>query len=330
MQMEIIVGHSRHWIEAIGEMKKYMEDCDLVILEEPEDELFYGMLRREISVEEYMRHLKEDCFAKTPAFPKFSSSLYKVLIELFDRGIRAIQVDPYMSALENIYSIIYNMEGSASTDEILNTIERDPVLKEVYRVEKMRAAASIKYYSSFNDFNKAIEAIKELSRAEAEMLKLRIKLRASEICQRICSDKADRIYVEAGDLHTPLSGELARNLRKLGVKAQITPIFHLSGAVLRVTGGKLRYIFPPSHTIVLRRYWGIDEDDYDDILAARSLIRMMFLERGTERMPSSHEENPKMRSEIAIDRFVSSLDLEGCKRVFDDVMSGKPQLIAFF
>lgn len=330
MQMEIIVGHSRHWIEAISEMKKYMENCDLIILEEPEDELFDEMLRGEISVEEYIRHLKEDCFAKTPAFPKFSSSLYNVLVELFERGIRIIQVDPYMSALDNIYSIIYNMEGNASTDEILSTIERDPVLKEVYRVEKMRAAASIKYYSLFNNFNKAIEAIKELSRAEAEMLKLRIELRASEICKRVCLDNANRIYVEAGDLHTPLSGKLARNLRKSGIKAEITPVFHLSGAVSRITGGKLKYIFPPSHTIVLRRYWGIKEDDYDDILAARSLIRMIFLERGTERMPSSHEENPKMRSEIAIDRFVSSLDLEGCRKIFNDVISGKPRLIAFF
>jgi hypothetical protein len=330
MQTTIIVGHSRHWLETISEMKEYMEKCDLIMLEEPEDELFEEMLRKRISVEEYMRHLKEDCFAKTPAFPKFSSALYKVMIELFERGIRIIQVDPYMSALDNIYSIIYRMEGNASTEEILRTIEEDPVLSEVYRIEKMRAAASIKFYSSFNNFDAAVEAIKELSRAEAEMLKLRIRMRALEICQRILSNSARNIYVEAGDLHTPLSGELMKNLRETGIKACIKPVFHLSGAVSRITGGKLRYIFPPSHTIVLRRYWGMKEDDYDDILAARSLIRIMFLERGVERMPSSREENPKMRSEIAIDRFVSSLDMEGCRKVFDGVMSGRPQLIAFF
>lgn len=325
----IIVGHSRHWVEAIGEMRRHMEGCDLIVLEEPEDELFEEMLRRRISVEDYMRHLKDDCFAKTPAFPKFSSALYNVLIELSERGIRVVQVDPYMSALEKIYSIIYNMEGNASTGEILEAIKADPVLGEVHRVERMRTAASIKFYSSFNNFESAVEAIKELSRAEAEMLRLRIRMRAVEICRRILSDGASRVYVEAGDLHTPLSGELAKNLREAGVKFGVKPVFHLSGAISRMTGGRLRYIFPPSHTIVLRRYWGMEEDDYDEVLAARSLIRIIFLERGTERMPSSVERNPKVRSEVAIDRFVSSLDLDGCRRIFDDLMSGKLPLVAF-
>ncbi|GLI54108.1 hypothetical protein [Thermodesulfovibrio yellowstonii] len=87
MPDEINIVFSSHRIEFLASISDWMQQSDLIILEEAPNEMFKKMLKEEISIKEY---LEEELFE----FPEFSYRFYKILQELYKSGKEILQIEP--------------------------------------------------------------------------------------------------------------------------------------------------------------------------------------------------------------------------------------------
>lgn len=65
--------------------------------------------------------------------------------------------------------------------------------------------------------------------------------------------------------------------------------------------------------------WKKRNKKQEDLLAAQSIIRIMFLEREKEKFPSKRLRFPHLEEEIKLIEFVRKLGYKDCEKIFDQV-----------
>ncbi len=297
MQSQITVAFSPHRIETLPFAQKLMNEHDIIILEEPPNPLFQKFLENQLSLEEYIKNT--DFW-----FPSFIKESLKLLLDLYKKGKKILQVEPY---LEKITYIQKELEKEKHIDEIINTEE----LKKIYQVENNAIGKLLKYYemSLKGDFHEIVEAVKAFSKADAKRFRLRDKLRAKAIIKLL--PEKGKVYIEAGTIHVYF-----KKLLHIYIGTS-WKIYHkyLLGEVIRSLTGKI-WIFPPGELLTLRYILKRKEDkQIEDLLAARSLIYIKVIPK-EELVPDSKEPFPHLKRELKAIQIVNTLSFEDCAVLF--------------
>ncbi|RUM89034.1 MAG: hypothetical protein DSZ24_02195 [Thermodesulfatator sp.] len=276
---EIFLILSPHRLEFLPQAFALMQRCEAVVLEEPRHPDLEAMLTGQISLERFLESAE-------PGFPEYSRVLYAKLQELFVRGVRVLQVEPY---LEGVQEIQARLAAGQSPEEIL----RDPGLSRIYRHEHETFGRLLEFYSSLTaPFETLVEKIKRFAQADASRLLFRDTLRAKALRRLLEDFSAQRVYVEAGYIHLHLVKELAqrppsgyrlrvRNLVRLAIRGQLHPgLWPAPGDGLTAF-----YLFEKRRAVE------------EDLLAARSLIYIRLIEKN-ELKPSPENPFPHLRDEV--------------------------------
>ncbi len=296
----ITIGFSSHRIEVIPFAKTLMENHELIIAEEAPNPAFNDMLDKKIPIKKYLDNIDT-------SFPEFSRRMYQLLRELYKKGKKIFQIEPYVERLIQIHERFFKGECPADVIKI-------PELKDVYETEKKATKALLHFYeSSLNrSFPLVIEAVKNFARADAKRFQLRDTMRAKAISEVI--SEAQTIFIEAGAIHTYLE----KVLRKiLGDKCEIKPTFLLEPVVEKLTGKK--QIFAPGDIITEHYIFNRRKDtDFENLRAARALIYIQILKK-EEMMPTQKERTPHLKDEIRAIELSNKLTFHQCEEFYQKI-----------
>ncbi len=295
----ITIALSPHHAEALPSARQHMEQHQLILLEDAPSPHFSDMLQGRFPIDDYIMGLD-------PAFPQFERLMCNLLRELYGKGLRIMQVEPYLERLLRIHELL--AEGKTPEDVL-----RNPLLEEVYTAERRATGALLHYYvkSMKAPFDEVLEAVKAFAIADAARLKLRQGLR-SEAIRALVANDVD-IYVEAGYIHFPLYLFLKRELPP----SQTIRIVYLLAQVVRRMGGKRRNLGPGDILTLLYLLHRKVPKDRADLMAARSLIYVKLLQK-EELIPDSLDA-PHCADIVKVNRFVDSLGLDECRSLFDQL-----------
>ncbi len=299
----ITIGFSSHHVETLPLVREQMEKHQAIVLEEPPSPHFPAMLSGTLSINDYIVELD-------PGFPEFEQRMCGLLRELYKRGGRIVQVEPYLEKLLQIHELF-------AAGKTVEQVMQEDSLKEVYLVEKSATGALISYYALSVDgpFEVVVGAVKNFARADALRLTLRERLRARAIASLY--KPAEKMYVEAGYIHYPLY----RYLRKeLGKHKKIRVVFLLA-PVVRKLQARRRNMGPGDVlTLHYSLHHGLQEE-LANLLAARSLI-FIKLVRKEELIPGSSE-TPHAEDELKVNRLVDRLAFTHCRELYEQIRLAK-------
>jgi len=296
----ITIGFSSHRIEVIPYAKILMENHDVIITEESPNSRFKDLLDNKISIDNYLSEIDS-------GFPEFSRRMYKFLKRLYKKGKKILQIEPYIERLMEIHEMFLEKKEPSEVLEI-------PRLKEVYEAEKKATGALLYFYESSmgRSFEKIVDAVKNFARADAERFRLRDQMRAKAITEILPEDEA--VYIEAGAIHVCLEKALQQKVRKT---RNIRTVFLLEPVVRKLTGKK-QVIAPgdilTEHYIFRKR----KNEDFENLLAARSLIYIQILEK-EEMIPSRTEKTPHIKDEIQAIELVNKITFKQCKEIYGKI-----------
>lgn len=293
---KVIVAFSSHRIEALEFMQKEMEKHEAIVLEEPANPKFNAMLEGKLDIDKYIDEVY-------PPFPEFSRRLYRLLIKFNKKGKKILQIEPYLETLEKIYKKIDKEKPDA--EELSN----DPELGIVYRKESEVFQSLLKFYESSRNFDDAVKATVEFAKKDASRIKLRDKMRASEIKKLNFSS----IYVEAGYIHFPLANYL-----------RAKRLFLLEKPTKKLM--KMRHALSPSDILTLRMMHIDKPGEKEKLLAARSLIYVSLITK-KEMVPTAISKFPHLEEEARVIKFVNSLDYDECKKYFNMLTFSKREYV---
>lgn len=296
----ITIAFSSHRAESIPFAKKLMEDHDFIILEEAPNPRFTDMLNKKISIDAYVRDEETE-------FPEFSRRYYKALRELYKKGKKILQIEPYMEQLMHIHSLF--SEGKKPNDILMIK-----GLSKVYETERKVTAALLYFYETSlrNIFQKAVEAVKNFARADAERFRLRDTMRAKAISKTLVDD--NKVYIEAGGIHVYLE----KSLKKIpGEIYHIKTVFLLEPIIKKLIGKK--EVFGPGDHLTINYILNKKmNNNYETLLAARSLIYIKLLIK-EEMLPSKKEKIPHIKDEIMANELVKGLTIAQCEELFKKI-----------
>jgi hypothetical protein len=281
-----------------------MEGHEVVALEEPPTEGFAVMLAGHRTIEAHLEDL-------TPEFPEYSRRQCELLRRRHQSGVRIVQVEPFMAALEAIHT---RFEAGGHPQEM----ESHPTRGPVYRAEKRWSSALLAYYAAAAgpDLDRAVEAVCSFARVDAERGHVRDAMRARELVR--CLDSGRRLYVEAGLLHSGLVEQLRRHVP---VGVPVHPRWLSAGTDAR--GAAPPPLAPGDQlTLAFARGEGPDRDRAH-LLAARSLVQAAITIK--EEMPPTPENPyPHARDDAVSGRLVGRLGYEDCRRLLPAIRSRSP------
>ncbi|MGD9043708.1 MAG: hypothetical protein PVG06_08345 [Desulfobacterales bacterium] len=293
----ITIGFSIHRSEVIDITADLMHHHDVIFLEEPPANGLQEMLQGDLSIDDYLLPAEVE-------YPEFSHRMCLLLRDLYQKGKKIIQVEPFLEHLLAIHTFF--SQGHRPKD-----LQPDSVHHRVYQAERDATKALLDYYQVVmnGSFKAAIEAIIRFARCDAARFRLRDSLRARALAAEL--NKGSSAFIEAGVIHLALYHLLKKRLPE---SLQLKPIF-LARKALKILGVKghlfgpgdqltLTYIFHPKTHGTFR----------EELLAARSLIYSKLVEK--EEMSADLERFPHIRNELACIRTVKLLTLEDCDRLF--------------
>ncbi len=300
MERIITIGFSPHRIETLYFAEKLMKEHDIIVLEEPYNEMFFSFLEDKIPLETYLEN--NDFW-----FPEFIKRASLILKNLYKEKKKIFQIDPYLEKVSLIQKRI-------SEEENLKNILQDEELKKVYEVEHKAIGKLLEFYqlSMGDDFLKIVEAVKTFSKADAERFRLRDKLRAKAIL-KILPEKG-KIYIEAGTIHIYFKKLLHLYLGKAW---KIRHKFLLEDYLKPIIGKA--WLFPPGEILTLRYILKRKENQQiENLLSARSLIYIKIIPK-EELVPSEKEPFPHLKKELKAIKMVNMLSFENCKRLYKEL-----------
>ena len=293
----ITIGFSIHRPEVIGITADLMGRHDVIFLEEPPANGLQEMLKGALSIDDYLLPAEVE-------YPEFSRRMCRLLRELYHKGKKIIQVEPFLEHLLAIHRFFSQGYGPKE-------LKPESVHHQVYQAERDATKALLDYYQIVmnGSFKDAIQAIIRFARSDAARFRLRDSLRAEALAAEL--NKGSSVFIEAGVIHLSLYHLLKKRLPQ---SLQLKPVF-LARKTLKILGVKghlfgpgdqltLTYIFHPKTHGTFR----------EELLAARSLIYSKLIEK--EEMSADLETFPHIRNELACIGAVKLLTLEDCDRLF--------------
>jgi hypothetical protein len=295
----ITIGFSSHHIEVIPSARKQMAGHDVVVLEEPPSDRFREMLTGSLAIEDYLLELDS-------GFPEFDRTMCQLLRDLHRQGKDILQVEPYLERLLEIHELF----AAGKTPEQVLAMGR---LRNVYVAECRASGALIDFYghSMSAGFGTVVEAVKRFARADAIRLGLRERFRARAIAG--LADAGVDTYVEAGYIHYPLYHSLRKTL---GDRSRIRVVFLLA-PVFRSLRARRRNLGPGDILTLLYVFGRTPPEEYQDLLAARSLIYIKLIAK-EEVLPGASL-YPHAEDEARANRLVDSLTYDDCRTLFGKV-----------
>jgi hypothetical protein len=178
--MSMKVVFSSHRVENIPFLEREIEGARVVVLEEPENDLFLRVLRGDITPQRYVELIDTQ-------FPVYTEKLMEMLRNVLQRHSekKILQIEPYLKEVENLR---YLNRG----DEKVREMERKVNL------------AYIDYAESFlkGDFDDIVEKVITFAEADAERFLMRDKMRAEALIEARLDPPS---IIEAGVMHTKLA-----------------------------------------------------------------------------------------------------------------------------
>jgi hypothetical protein len=299
--MKITVAFSPHRSEALSFAADTMRKHQAIVLEEPATPLLVGMLEDKVSIDAYLLEVDFE-------FPRFARKSCELLRELHLEGKKILQAEPFMERLGEIHDFF----GEGGRPE---GIQEGAPHHAVYREEHTWTAALLDYYqkSAGHDFDEIVSAVKAFARADASRGRLRDQLRAEEIVSM--ARPYESVYVEAGELHVPLLGELRRRIASQDL---LKPVY-LMGPVVKQLGGKGRALGPGDLLTLIYAFRPEYEGRRADLMAARNLIHVKILKK--VEIEEGEDRFPHARDQIESNHLVEGLSYKECRGLFEEIRS---------
>jgi hypothetical protein len=301
--MKITVAFSPHRAEALPFAADTMRKHEAIVLEEPANPLLVGMLERKVPIDEYLLEMDFE-------FPRFARRSCELLRELYREGKKILQVEPFMERLGEIHDFF----GEGGRPE---GIQEGASHHAVYREEHEWTAAILDYYqkSGGRDFDEIVSAVKTFARADASRGRLRDRMRAEETVSMARSYES--VYVEAGDLHAPLLGELRQ---RIAPRDLLKPVYLMQPVVKRL-GGKGQALGPGDLLTLIYAFRPDYQGQRAGLLAARNLIHVKILKK--VEIVEGEDRFPHTRDQIESNQLVERLSYADCRGLFEQIRSLK-------
>jgi hypothetical protein len=290
---EITLLYTTHRLEMLKFFEKYAEKADVIVLEEPENPAFKQYLKGEIDEDGYLHTVDTE-------FPKYMKAQLKVLKRLYEKGKEILQVEPYMEKVVEIYRLI-------ERGKLFDALEKDPLLKLVYSVEKQVSRPLVMYYTAvaLGDFDKAVFWTVKFAEMDAQRIIIRDELRARKIADLI--NRGSRILIEAGYIHTPLR----EMLKKLSGNVKIVSALEEAARELGLAyrphpGDELTWAFMEDRGLTCREL---------RLLGARALAYITLINK-EELEPAPDNPYPHLLDQHKATEAVSKMTYEECKERF--------------
>jgi hypothetical protein len=293
----ITIGFSIHRSEVIDIAADLMQRHDVIFLEEPPANGLQEMLQGALPIDDYLLPAEVE-------YPQFSRRLCRLLRDLYQKGKKIIQIEPFLEHLLAIHTFF--SQGHRPEE-----LQPDSVHHQVYQAERDATKALLDYYQIVmnGSFKVAIQAIIRFARADAARFRLRDSLRARVLAAEL--NKGSSAFIEAGVIHLALYHLLKKRLPQ---SLQLKPVF-LARKALKILGVK-GHLFGPGDRLTLTYIFHprIHGTLTEELLAARSVIYSKLIEK--EEVSVDLETFPHIRTELACIRTVNLLTLEDCDRLF--------------
>ena len=293
----ITIGFSIHRPEIIEITANLMERHEVIFLEEPPAPGLKEMLKGVLPVDDYLLPAEVE-------YPEFSRSMCRLLRELYRKGKKIIQVEPFLQNLLAIHTFF-------SHDHRPDELTPQSIQHQVYLAERDATRALLDYYQNVmsGSFSAAIDAIIKFARVDAARFRLRDRLRADALAAHLTGWST--AYIEAGAMHYALYPMIRK---RLPGPVQITPVF-LAHRALRTLGAK-GHLFGPGDQLTLTYLFhpNISGTLKEALLAARALIYTKLIAK--EELSADLKTFPHVRNELACIRTVKALSLDDSKRLF--------------
>ena len=293
---KITVGLTPHRLEFLPESLKLMEEHELVVLEEPPHPKFKDLLEGRVPIENFVRESES-------GFPAYALELYRALKDLYARGKKILQVEPYLERWVKIQEAL--AEGRKPEE-----LKRDPELSPVYLHEHETFGRLLEFYGAMKtSFEELVERIKAFARADARRIDFRDRLRAQAILEILKTSSKASLYIEAGYIHLKLVYYLARG-KPSSCRLEVR---NLILSAVKAEG--LKGLWPsPGDGLTSYYLFGKHRPIDENLLAARSLIYIRLIEK-EELKPTEEEPFPHLTDELFWRAFVNELSYEECRRL---------------
>jgi hypothetical protein len=237
-------------------------------------------------------------------YPEFASRFGRLLQKLHRRGKRIFQIEPF---LDELLAIHEQLAGGDRPDEF----EARSTRLAVYESEKEATGRLLAFYASIIDqsFGAILGAIRNFARADAARFRLRDRMRAGAIAARIGAFRS--VYVEAGDMHLALWGELKK---RIPPESRLSRMY-LMAPVVKEICGRNRFWGPGDQLTAHYLFCGRERKTWEELMAARSLVYNKILPK-EERIDTASV-FPHTWSEIDAIRTVRLLSIDDCRKIFE-------------
>ena len=301
--MKITVAFYPHRAEALPLAADTKRKHEAIVLEEPANPLLAGMLEQKVPIDAYLLEMDFE-------FPRFARKSCQLLRELYREGKKILQVEPFMERLGEIHDFF----GEGGRPE---GIQEGASHQAVYREEHKWTAALLDYYekSAGRDFDEIVSAVKAFARADASRGRLRDRMRAEKTVS--VAQPYESVYVEAGELHVPLLGELRQ---RIAAQDLLKPVY-LMDPVVEQLGGKGRALGPGDLLTLIYAFRPDCEGRRADLMAARNLIHVKILKK--VEIEGGEDRFPHTRDQIESNRLVEGLSYTECRGLFEQIRSLK-------
>ena len=287
---------ANHRPETVPAALSLMTGYDAVILEEPPDDRFPEMLAGRLDIDAYLA-------TQDLEYPEFSRRMAKGLRQRHLQGTLLYQVEPFIEHLLAIHERFADGQGPAD-------LPVGTTLHQVYLAERAATKALIDFYSASagGGFTNLLAAVRRFARADAQRFNLRDRLRAAAIPDLL--KRPGRTFIEAGQIHFPLWGELRRRL-PTGFALRVH--FLMADAVR--TMGYHRHLYGPGDRLtLLYRFHPNGRFREAERLAAQALIYNKIIIK--EEITDVGEPYPHTRDELEVAALTEGLTITDCRRLY--------------
>lgn len=288
--MEAKVVFLAHRVEFLDLLKKEADGYDALILEEPNDLYLKKLLDGHISIEEYVVYSDTN-------FPRYVFHQAHLLRDLHKKGLKIIQVEPYLETIEKIHTSIKAGKFKEYTSS--------PEVKKVLETEREAVGRLIEYQEELmrGEFDKIVEKIIEFSIKDSERFRLRDYMRAEAISKLPITGE---ILVEAGYLHILLP----TFLEEFNIKVETVNLLERACKMINQ-----EYYESPGD--ILTKTYILKEQTRDDpkLLAAQSLIYACLVTK-EEKLPTPENPFPHLIEEIDLAKKTRNMNYEECREKF--------------